>query len=37
MHNPPKEHRKYCNYPEPILDLKESRLRAIEAFKVAKS
>ena len=37
IHNPPKEHRKYCNYPEPILDLKESRLRAIEAFKVAKS
>ena len=37
IHNPPKEHRKYCNYPEPILDLKESRLRAIEAFKTAKS
>jgi len=37
IHNPPKEHRKYCNYPEPILDLKESRLRAIEAFKIAKS
>jgi len=37
IHNPPKEHRKYCNYPEPILDLKESRLRAIEAFKQAKS
>ena len=37
IHNPPKEHRKYCNYPEPILDLKESRLRAIEAFKAAKS
>jgi deoxyribodipyrimidine photo-lyase len=37
IHNPSKEHRKYCNYPEPILDLKESRLRAIEAFKVAKS
>ena len=37
IHNPPKEHRKYCNYPEPILDLKESRLRAIEAFKKAKS
>jgi deoxyribodipyrimidine photo-lyase len=37
IHNPPKEHRKYCNYPEPILDLKESRLRAISAFKIAKS
>ena len=37
IHNPPKEHRNYCKYPEPILDLKESRLRAIEAFKQAKS
>ena len=37
IHNPPKEYRKYCKYPEPILDLKESRLRAIEAFKQAKS
>ena len=37
IHNPPVEHRKYCKYPEPILDLKESRLRAIEAFKAAKS
>jgi len=37
IHNPPLEHRKYCKYPEPILDLKESRLRAIEAFKEAKS
>jgi len=37
IHNPPKEHRKYCKYPEPILDLKESRLRAIEAFKQAKT
>ena len=37
IHNPPKEHRKYCNYPEPMLDLKESRLRAIDAFKIAKS
>ena len=37
IHNPPKEHRKYCKYPEPILDLKESRLRAIEAFKEAKT
>ena len=37
IHNPSKEHRKYCKYPEPILDLKQSRLRAIEAFKQAKS
>ena len=37
IHNPPTEHRKYCNYPLPILDLKESRLRAIEAFKKAKN
>ena len=37
IHNPPKEHRKYCNYSEPILDLKKSRLRAIDAFKIAKS
>ena len=37
IHNPPNNHRDYCNYPMPILDLKESRLRAIEAFKVAKS
>ena len=37
IHNPSKEHRKYCNYPQPILDLKESRLRAMEAFKIAKS
>ena len=37
IHNPPEEHRKFCKYPEPILDLKESRLRAIEAFKQAKS
>ena len=37
IHNPPEEHRKFCKYPKPILDLKESRLRAIEAFKQAKS
>ena len=37
IHNPPKEHRRYCKYPEPILDLKESRLRAIAAFKESKS
>ena len=37
IHNPPAEHRKYCKYPNQILDLKESRLRAIEAFKQSKS
>ena len=37
IHNPSIEHRKYCKYPETILDLKESRLRAIDAFKTAKS
>ncbi len=37
IHDPPKEHRKYCGYPDQILDLKASRLRAIDAFKAAKS
>ena len=37
IHDPPKEHRKYCGYPDQILDLKTSRLRAIDAFKAAKS
>ena len=37
IHDPPKEHRKYCGYPDQILDLKTSRLRAIDAFKTAKS
>ena len=37
IHDPPKEHRKYCGYPNQILDLKSSRLRAIDAFKAAKS
>ena len=37
IHNPPSEHRKYCKYPMQILDLKESRLRAIEAFNTAKN
>ena len=37
IHDPPKEHRKYCGYPDQILDLKSSRLRAIDAFKAAKS
>ncbi|MDA7702502.1 DNA photolyase family protein [Gammaproteobacteria bacterium] len=37
IHDPPEEHRKYCGYPDQILDLKTSRLRAIDAFKAAKS
>ena len=37
IHNASNEHIKDCKYPEPIVDLKESRLSAIEAFKIAKS
>jgi len=37
IHSLPSNHRKYSNYPEPILDLKYSRLRAIEVFKNAKN
>ena len=37
IHDPPVEHRKYCKYPNQILNLKDSRLRAIEAFKAAKN
>ena len=37
IHDPPSEHRKYCNYPNQILDLKESRIRAIEVFNQAKN
>jgi len=37
IHDPPNEHRKYCNYPLQILDLKESRVRAIEVFNKAKN
>ena len=36
IHEPPANIRDHLNYPQPILDLKESRLRAIEAFKNAK-
>ena len=36
IHEPPSNIREHLNYPQPILDLKESRLRAIEAFKNAK-
>ena len=37
IHDPLMETRNYCNYPYQILDLKESRLRAIEAFNKAKN
>ena len=33
IHDPDSSLRKHLGYPEPILNLKESRLRAIEAFK----
>jgi deoxyribodipyrimidine photo-lyase len=33
IHEPSAQQRKECHYPEPIVDLKSSRLRAIEAFK----
>ena len=36
IHEPPSNIRDHLNYPQPILDLKVSRLRAIEAFKNAK-
>ena len=36
IHEPPANVRDHLNYPQPILDLKKSRLRAIEAFKNAK-
>ena len=36
IHEPPSNIRDHLNYPQPILDLKDSRLRAIEAFKNAK-
>ena len=37
IHDPQIETRHNCNYPNQILDLKESRLRAIEAFNNAKN
>ena len=37
IHDPLMETRNSCNYPNKILDLKESRLRAIEAFNNAKN
>ena len=36
IHNPSKETRSSLNYPEMIVDLKSSRLRAIDAFKSIK-
>ncbi len=37
IHDPQMETRNSCNYPVQILDLKQSRLRAIEAFNNAKN
>ena len=37
IHDPSIETRNSCDYPNQILDLKESRLRAIEAFKNPKN
>tara|TARA_B100000073_G_C23734585_1_gene571807 strand:+ start:1553 stop:2968 length:1416 start_codon:yes stop_codon:yes gene_type:complete len=37
IHEPSQSTRLECNYPMQILDLKESRLRAIEAFNQAKN
>ena len=36
IHQPKDDLFSSTNYPEPILDLKESRLRAIQAFKDAR-
>lgn len=33
IHNPSSQQRKECNYAEPIVDYKSSRVRAIEIFK----
>jgi deoxyribodipyrimidine photo-lyase len=37
IHDPSDEIRSACKYPTQILDLKESRLRAIDAFNEAKN
>ena len=37
IHDPSKEIRKHLNYPLQILDLKESRLKAIDVFNAAKN
>ena len=36
IHDPSEKVREHLNYPIQILDLKESRLRAIDAFNAAK-
>ena len=33
IHDPDSSLRRHLKYPEPMLNLKESRLRAIETFK----
>tara|TARA_A200000113_G_scaffold28404_1_gene23751 strand:+ start:344 stop:1759 length:1416 start_codon:yes stop_codon:yes gene_type:complete len=37
IHDPSQKVRDFLNYPSPILDLKESRIRAIDAFNSAKN
>ena len=37
IHDPSLKIRQYCKYPSAILDLKSSRLRAIDAFSEAKN
>jgi len=37
IHDPSSKIREHCKYPSPILDLKSSRLRAIDAFSEAKN
>ena len=37
IHDPSEKHRNHLNYPNQILNLKESRLRAIDAFNDAKN
>ena len=37
IHDPSEKIRDQLNYPKKILDLKESRLRAIDAFSAAKN
>ena len=37
IHDPSPKIREYCDYPPEILDLKSSRLRAIDAFSEAKN
>ena len=37
IHDPDESIRNHCNYPSQMLDLKQSRLRAIDAFNEAKN